>query len=284
MNGKVCMITGANSGIGKATAKGLAKLGATLILVCRNKEKGDKALREIQYETQNDKIDLLLADLSSQKSVRDLVSSFKTKYDKLDVLINNAGVYRKKRTLTEDGVETTFAVNHLAYFLLSNLLLDDLKASSSPRIIIVSSGVERQGKINFGDLQCEKGYFFGYRAYSQSKLANVLFTYELAGRLKGTGITVNCLHPGFVRTNLIWERDKKPLFLRLGTFFINHFSITPERGAETSVYLASSPEVAEVTGKYFVNKKEAKSSKESYDESISKRLWEVSAELTKPEP
>jgi NAD(P)-dependent dehydrogenase (short-subunit alcohol dehydrogenase family) len=154
MDGKVCMITGANSGIGLSTAKGLAKLGATLILVCRNKEKGDKALREIQYETQNDKIDLLLADLSSQKSVRDLASSFKTKYDKLDVLINNAGTYCTKRTFTEDGIETTFAVNHLAYFLLSNLLLDDLKASSSSRIIIVSSDLKRQGKIKFNDLQC----------------------------------------------------------------------------------------------------------------------------------
>jgi NAD(P)-dependent dehydrogenase (short-subunit alcohol dehydrogenase family) len=276
MDGKVCMITGANSGIGLSTAKGLAKLGATLILVCRNKEKGDKALREIQYETQNDKIDLLLADLSSQKSVRDLVSSFKTKYDKLDVLINNAGTYCTKRTFTEDGIETTFAVNHLAYFLLSNLLLDDLKASSSSRIIIVSSGLERQGKINFDDLQCEKGYFFGYRAYSQSKLANILFTYELAHRLAGTRITVNCLHPGFVKTNLIRTR-------RLITFLSSPLQITPEKGAETSIYLASSAEVEGITGKYFANKKETKSSKGSYDESISKRLWEVSAELTKLE-
>jgi|TARA_B100001971_G_scaffold190116_1_gene192604 NAD(P)-dependent dehydrogenase (short-subunit alcohol dehydrogenase family) len=276
MDGKVCMITGANSGIGLSTAKGLAKLGATLILVCRNKEKGDKALREIQYETQNDKIDLLLADLSSQKSVRDLASSFKTKYDKLDVLINNAGTYCTKRTFTEDGIETTFAVNHLAYFLLSNLLLDDLKASSSSRIIIVSSGLERQGKINFDDLQCEKGYFFGYRAYSQSKLANILFTYELAHRLAGTRITVNCLHPGFVKTNLIRTR-------RLITFLSSPLQITPEKGAETSIYLASSAEVEGITGKYFANKKETKSSKGSYDESISKRLWEVSAELTKLE-
>jgi NAD(P)-dependent dehydrogenase (short-subunit alcohol dehydrogenase family) len=276
MDGKVCMITGANSGIGLSTAKGLAKLGATLILVCRNKEKGDKALREIQYETQNDKIDLLLADLSSQKSVRDLASSFKTKYDKLDVLINNAGTYCTKRTFTEDGIETTFAVNHLAYFLLSNLLLDDLKASSSSRIIIVSSGLERQGKINFDDLQCEKGYFFGYRAYSQSKLANILFTYELAHRLAGTRITVNCLHPGFVKTNLIRTR-------RLITFLLSPLQITPEKGAETSIYLASSAEVEGITGKYFASKKETKSSKGSYDESISKRLWEVSAELTKLE-
>ena len=276
MDGKVCMITGANSGIGLSTAKGLAKLGATLILVCRNKEKGDKALREIQYETQNDKIDLLLADLSSQKSVRDLASSFKTKYDKLDVLINNAGTYCTKRTFTEDGIETTFAVNHLAYFLLSNLLLDDLKASSSSRIIIVSSGLERQGKINFDDLQCEKGYFFGYRAYGQSKLANILFTYELAHRLAGTRITVNCLHPGFVKTNLIRTR-------RLITFLLSPLQITPEKGAETSIYLASSAEVEGITGKYFASKKETKSSKGSYDESISKRLWEVSAELTKLE-
>lgn len=275
MNGKVCMITGASSGIGKTTAKGLAKLGATVVLVCRNKEKGNKTLEEIKSETGNDKISLLLADLSSQKSIRDLVDSFKTKYDKLDVLINNAGVIHNKRTVTEDGIETTFAVNHLAYFLLTNLLLDKLKAGSSSRIIIVASGLERQGKINFDDLQRENGYS-GFGAYNQSKLANVLFTYELARRLKGTGITVNCLHPGFVKTNLIRER-------RLVTFLIQPLQMTPEKGAETSIYLASSPEVEGVSGKYFVSKKETKSSKESYDESISKRLWEVSAELTKLE-
>lgn len=273
MQGKVCMITGASSGIGKATATGLARLGATLILVCRHKEKGIKTLEEIKSETGNDKIDLLLADLSSQKSVRDLVSNFKTRYDKLDVLINNAGVYRNKRTLTEDGIETTFAVNHLAYFLLSNLLLDKLKASPQARIINVASGLERQGKINFDDLQCEKGYS-GFRAYNQSKLANILFTYELARRLKGTGISTNCLHPGFVKTNLIRER-------LLVAFLLKPFQITPEKGAETSIYLASSPEVEGVSGKYFANKKETSSSKESYDEVISKRLWEVSAELTK---
>ena len=144
MNGKICMITGASSGIGKTTAKGLAKLGATVVLVCRNKEKGNKTLEEIKSETGNDKISLLIADLSSQKSIRDLVDSFKTKYDKLDVLINNAGVIHNKRTLTEDGIETTFAVNHLAYFLLTNLLLDKLKAGSSSRIIIVASGLERR--------------------------------------------------------------------------------------------------------------------------------------------
>ena len=241
MQGKVCMITGANSGIGKTTAKGLARLGATVVLVCRNKEKGNKALEEIKSETGNDKIDLLIADLSSQKSIRDLASNFKTKYAKLDVLINNAGVYRNKRTLTEDGIETTFAVNHLAPFLLSNLLLDELKASPSSRIIIVASGLERQGKINFDDLQCENGYS-GFGAYNQSKLANVLFTYELARRLEGTGITVNCLQPGFVRTNLIRER-------RLVTFLLKPLQITPEKGAETSIYLASSAEVEGVSGK-----------------------------------
>ncbi len=276
MNGKVCVIAGANSGIGKATAKGLAKLGATVVLVCLSKEKGNKALREIKSETGNDKIDLLIADLSSQKSIRDLVSSFKTNYDKLDVLINNAGVYRNKRTVTEDGIETTFAVNHLAYFLLSNLLLDELKASPSSRIINVASGLERRGKINFDDLQREKGYYLGYRAYNQSKLANVLFAYELARRLSGTGITVNCLHPGFVKTNLLRER-------RLVTLLLKPLQITPEKGAETSIYLACLAEVEGITEKYFVNKKIIKSSKESYDESISKRLWAVSAELTKLE-
>ena len=280
MKDRICMITGANSGIGKATALGLAKSGATVVMVCRNQGQGETAQTEIKAPSGNESVDLMLADLASQESVRRLVKDFKDRHQHLHVLINNAGTYLTKRQVTVDGIETTFAVNYLARFLLTNLLLDTLKNSAPTRIIDVAGAYHSKGSIYFDDRQGEKDYD-GARANNQSKLANVLFTYELARRLKGTGVTANCLHPGAVATSLVEKDPDYPSSMRLLYKLFKPFLKSPEKGAETSIYLASSPEVEGITGKYFVSKKEAKSSKESYDESVSRRLWEVSAKLTK---
>jgi retinol dehydrogenase 14 len=277
MDEKVCLITGATSGIGKATAMGLANMGASVVMVGRDQGRGEAALAEIKEGSANTSVDLMLADLSSQEEIRRLAGEFKEVYPRLDVLINNAGLFRSERITTADGLETTFAVNHLASFLLTNLLLDGLEISAPSRIVNVSSGDHASGTIDFDDLQAEKGYK-GAKAYSQSKLANVLFTYELAKRLEGTGVSANCLHPGAgIRTNFgsgvsgvfgVMVRAMGPLMK------------SPEKGAETSVYLASSPEVEGLSGGYFVKRAEARSSDVSHDERIARRLWEVSAELT----
>jgi NAD(P)-dependent dehydrogenase (short-subunit alcohol dehydrogenase family) len=271
MNGKVCLITGANSGIGKATAQGLAQMGATVVMVCRDREKGEAVQREIKAASSNESVDLLLADLSSQQSIRQLASEIRERYPRLHVLINNAGISPSARRLTNDGIESTLAVNHLAPFLLTNLLLDHLKASAPARIVNVASTA--MAAINFDDLQGEKRFNM-MSIYGQSKMMNVLFTYELARRLEGTGVTVNCLHPGVVSTNL--ARDFTPLFRLLAQLFF----ISPEKGAQTSLYLASSPEVESVSGKYFIKQREAKSAPASYDEAAAKRLWHISEELT----
>jgi NAD(P)-dependent dehydrogenase (short-subunit alcohol dehydrogenase family) len=277
MSEKVCLITGATSGIGKATAMELVKMGASVVMVGRDRGRGEAALAEIKEKSANASVDLMLADLSSQQEIHRLAGEFKEAYPRLDVLINNAGLFRSKRITTADGLETTFAVNHLAYFLLTKLLLDVLKASAPSRIVNVSSGDHSNGTIDFDDLQGEKGYK-GAKAYSQSKLADVLFTYELARRLEGTGITANCLHPGAgVRTN--FGSGVSGVF-GLIVRALRPFMISPEKGAETSIYLASSPEVEGLSGRYFVKKAEARSSDVSYDESRARRLWEVSAELT----
>jgi len=201
MGEKVCLITGATSGIGKATAMGLASMGASVVMVGRDRGRGEAALAEIKTKSANASVDLMLADLSSQEEIRRLAHEFKDTYPRLDVLINNAGVIRSKRVTTADGIEMTFAVNHLAPFLLTDLLLDVLKASAPSRIVNVASGEQRNGTIDFDDLQGENGYK-GAKAYGQSKLATVLFTYELARRIEGTGVTANCVHPGVVGTNL----------------------------------------------------------------------------------
>lgn len=271
MNGKICLITGANSGIGKATALGLAKLGATVVIVCRDKAKGEAAQAEIKAQNSSGSVDLLLADLSSQESIRQLAKTVNERYPHLYVLINNAGISPSTRILTVDGIESTFAVNHLGPFLLTHLLLEKLKASAPARIVNVASSAE--GALNFDDLQGEKS-FNSMQAYSQSKRANILFTYELARRLAGTGVTANCLHPGVVSTNLV--RDF-PLAFRA---FVRLFFTTPEKGAQTSIYLASSPEVEGISGKYFAKKSAIQSSQASYDEAAAQRLWQISAELT----
>lgn len=279
MNGKVCLITGANSGIGKATAMGLAKLGATVVMVCRNRDRGEAAMAEIKAASGNQAVDLMLADLSSQASVRQLVSDFKDRYPQLHVLVNNAGVFLSKRTVTVDGIETHFAVNYLAPFLLTNLLLDVLEASAPARVVNVAGVYHRKATMDFDDLMCEKDYS-GSKANNRTKLALVLFTYELARRLEGTGVAANCLHPGAAATGLI---EKDPDFPPISRFFyklFKPFSSSPEKGAETSIYLASSPEVKGVTGKYFEKKAAVESYPESNDVAIAKRLWEVSAELT----
>jgi NAD(P)-dependent dehydrogenase (short-subunit alcohol dehydrogenase family) len=276
MGEKVCLITGATSGIGKATAMGLASMGASVVMVGRDRDRGEAALADIKEKSANASVGLMLADLSSQEEIRRLAHEIREAYPRLDVLINNAGVIRSERITTADGIETTFAVNHLAYSLLTNLLLDVLKASAPSRIVNVASGEQRNGTIDFDDLQGEKGYK-GAKAYSQSKLATVLFTYELARRLEGTGVTANCLHPGVVGTNLgSGVSGAFGFVVRALTPLMK----SPEKGAETSIYLASSPEVEGLSGGYFVKKAEARSSDASYDERIARRLWEASAELT----
>jgi NAD(P)-dependent dehydrogenase (short-subunit alcohol dehydrogenase family) len=277
MQGKVCIVTGANSGIGKATALGLAQMGATVVMVCRNQSKGEEAQNEIKEKSENDAIDLMLADLSSQESIRQLAENFQQHYQQLHVLINNAGVANLTRRETVDGLEMTFVVNYLAPFLLTNLLLDKLKASTPSRIVNVSSESHQSGYIKMDDLELEKGYRL-MRAYGQSKLALVLFTYELARRLQGAGVTANCLHPGFVATNIgqngvgsVGRSIVKLIFSRLG--------ISPEEGAKTSIYLASSPEIEGITGKYFIKSIPVRSAPISYDETLQRQLWEESAKL-----
>ncbi len=269
------MITGANSGIGKATAIGLAKMGATVVMVCRNKTRGEDALEDIKKESNNRNIDLMLTDLSNQEEILQLVKDFKEKYQYLHILINNAGVNLSKRALTEDGLESTFAVNYLAPFLLCNFLLDILQKSSPSRILNVTSSVQAKS-INFENLNGEKHYR-QLNAYGQSKLAMILFTYEFARRIEGSGVTVNCLHPGYVKTNMVKNFRK---FVKIFYHLIGLFMRSPKKGAKTSIYLASSSEVEGVSGKYFKNRKEDRSVEASYDEGLAKRLWDVSKDLT----
>lgn len=276
MKEKICVVTGANSGIGKITAIELAKLGATVVMLCLDKGQGEEAQSEIKTESGNESIDLILADLSSQQSIRQFVLDYQKKYDKLHVLINNAGVNLTKRYETVDGIERVFAINTLAPFLLSNLLLNTLKKSIPARIINVASSVQSTS-INFDKLQSKK-YFRSWKAYSRSKTALILITYEFARRLSGSGITINCLHPGFTKTNI--THNYKGI-IKFFTKIIFGFAQSPEEGAVTSIYLASSPEVEGVSGKYFINKREANSKDITYDTSVAKKLWDVCANLTK---
>lgn len=273
MTGKTCIVTGANAGIGKETALGLAKLGATVVMVCRDRERSEEALREIKQTSANDRVELMLCDFSSQNSIRRFAQDFKLRHQRLDVLVNNAGVVLRVRSMTEDGLESTFAINHLGYFLLTNLLLDVLKASAPSRIVSVASTAHKFGKLDINGWPSGRDYS-AFGAYANSKLANVLFTYELARRLKGTGVTANCLHPGGVGTNLF---RGLPKFLQV---LIKLVTISPERGARTSIYLASSPEVEGVTGKYFARSRQQESSEPSRNEEAARRLWELSEDLT----
>ncbi len=271
MDGKVVLITGGTGGIGKDTAVGLARCGAHVVLVGRDKEKGQAAVSDVEHRAEDGSAELVVADLSSQAEIRRLAYAFTARHSRLDVLLNNVGVYCPNRSLTVDGLERTFAVNHLASFLLTNLLLSLLEESASSRVVTVSSGAHVQGKIDFDNLQGDKNYD-GMRAYSQSKLANVLFTYELARRQRGTGVTANCLEPGFVNTDIAL-----PFLLRI----LKPFAASPEKGARAPIYLANSPEVKEVSGKYFDSKGRVRnSSAASYDEGEARRLWKISEQLT----
>jgi retinol dehydrogenase 14 len=273
---RTCLITGANSGIGKVTARELAAKGATVIMVCRDRSRGEAARAEIRRATKTDRVELLIADLSEQRQIRRLAAEVKERFSELHVLINNAGIWNDKREFTADGYETTWALNHLAYFLLTKEMIDLLTASAPARIVNVSSDYHKWGHIDFDDIQLNQGYSGG-RAYGQSKLANVIFTYELARRLEGTGVTANCLHPGAVNTNFF--NNVKGLFGLL-TWIGRPFLRTPAKGAETAVWLASSPEIGGVTGKYFFDRKERRSSPQSYDLNVASRLWEVSERMT----
>jgi NAD(P)-dependent dehydrogenase (short-subunit alcohol dehydrogenase family) len=276
MAGKVCLITGATSGLGLATAQALAQRGATVVVVGRNSVKSADAVRRIQESTGNPSVYALQADLSSQDDIRRLAEAFKLQHRRLDVLINNAGVLLMSRRLSADGIEMTFAVNHLSYFLLTRLLLDMLISSAPSRIINVASVAHQGAEMDFDDLQGQRRYG-GYRAYGQSKLANLLFTYALATKLEGTGVTVNALHPGLVATNLFRGYGPIGALLKL---LLSIRGTSPAVGARTIVYLATSPEVAEVTGHYFSKQRAVPSSQASYDMAAANRLWEVSDALT----
>lgn len=279
MQGKVCLVTGANSGVGKETALGLAKMGATVVMVCRDRAKGEAALYEIQAKSGNEAIELLVADLSSQESIQGLAEAFKQRYKQLHVLINNAGVFLMSRRETVDGLEMTFAVNYLAPFLLTNLLLDALKASAPARIIHVSSSAQEGSSLRLDDLQSQQRYKT-MGVYGQSKLALVMFTYELARRLEGTGVTANCLHPGFVATNIA-QNDLVPPLRILAKLIVSRLGISATEGAKTSLYLASSPDVESITGKYFVRSVPKRTTAVSYDTVLQEQLWRDSEKLVK---
>jgi NAD(P)-dependent dehydrogenase (short-subunit alcohol dehydrogenase family) len=279
MQNKVVMVTGATNGIGLETARGLAAMGATVIGVGRNPQKCADAAKSIASTTSNPNVEFLVADLSAQSQVRKLAETFKHKYDRLDVLVNNAGGYFARREESGDGIEMTWALNHLNYFLLTDLLLEVLKHSAPARIVNVSSGAHTRVKqINFDDVEFKKG-FSGWTVYGHSKLANVLFAYELARRLEGTKVTANALHPGFVATGFGHNNGG---LMRTGINLVQKIvAKRPEQGAETSIYLASSSEVEGVTGKYFSDKKEIKSSAASYDVNAARRLWELSEQMVR---
>jgi NAD(P)-dependent dehydrogenase (short-subunit alcohol dehydrogenase family) len=276
MQGKHCIITGASSGLGRVTAIELASMGASLTLVCRNRARGEDVISEIHRKTGSRNVNLMIADLSVQQSIRDLAAAFLARGEPLHVLVNNAGVFNIRRELTADGIEAVFAINHLNYFMLTLLLLDRIRQGAPARIVNVASAAHRHGSIDFNDLQGERSYR-PMRIYGRSKLANILFSYELARRLEGSHVTVNCAHPGAVATGL--GANNGPL-AKLLMPLIGLFMRSPEQGASTQIYLASSREVDGVSGKYFVDCKPARSSPESYDTEIARRLWDVSAQMT----
>jgi retinol dehydrogenase 12 len=273
---QVCMVTGATGGIGKVMACEIARQGMQVVVVSRNAERCEATAAEIRETTGNQAVNYLAADLSSQKEIWDLAERFCIKYERLDVLVNNAGGFYMNRIESEDGIELTWALNHLSYFMLTNLLIRMLKKSAPARVVNVSSNAHLGGSINFDDLEGKKRYR-GWTAYSQSKLANILFTFELARRLEGSGVTANVLHPGFVATNFAKNNN------RLVRFFINlsHlFALSPEEGARTGTYLANSPEVEGVSGEYFIKQKATRAAKAAYNPDTAMRLWEVSQQMT----
>jgi retinol dehydrogenase 12 len=281
MRGKTCLVTGATSGIGEIAARELARLGARVIIVGRSPERCAATLERIRGETRSSQLESIVADLSAQAEVHRLADQVRERCDRLDVLLNNAGGMFLERRESPDGIELTLALNHLSYFLLTNQLLPLLKASAPARIVNVASAAHKGASIDFDDIQGRRRYS-GWPAYQQSKLANILFTYELARRLEGSGVTANVLHPGFVRTRFFADfTGWIGMITKLGAALV---AIGPEEGARTSVYLASSPEVEGVTGQYFVKCRPAQSSPQSHDRAAAERLWRVSEELTAQAP
>lgn len=284
LSGKTCLVTGSSSGIGLETAVSLAAMGATVCLVARDEGRGAQAVEEVRRRSGSAKVELFFCDFASQRSIRRLAADFRARHDRLHVLVNNAGGAFPERAVTEDGIERTFAVNHLGYFLLTVLLLDVLEASAPARVVNVSSRGHRNGTLDFDDLGFEKGgygpsFMGGLPAYGRSKLANLLFTAELARRQQGRGVTANALHPGVVGTR-IWNSQKglPGLLLR----FVRPFFLSPAQGARTIVFLASSPAVEAITGQYFVDCKPVRPSRLAEDAALGARLWAESERLVAP--
>ena len=277
MHGKACLITGATSGIGLVTARTLAEMDAKVFLTGRNPVKAERVAAQIREDTQNPDVHPLVADHEDLQQIRALAEFFRTGDHQLDVLLNNAGTYFNTRQRTKYGVEKTFLVNHLSSFTLTNLLLEGGSMGAKARIVNVTSGIHRRGSIDLDDLEMERGYF-GLWAYARSKLANVLFTYELARRMGVGDVTVNVVHPGTVATDIFRSPFSIPGYLIKG--IVRLFALTPARGAKPLVYLVSSPEVEGITGKYYIRHQVASSSPESYDEALAAELWEVSARLS----
>jgi NAD(P)-dependent dehydrogenase (short-subunit alcohol dehydrogenase family) len=275
--GKTFLVTGASSGIGMEAAIKFARRGADVVLTARDRTRAEAALAEVKSRSSSQKVSLLLHDLSTMAGVRALAAEFRATHKRLDVLVNNAGGVSDRRRVTADGFEQTFAVNHLAPFLLTNLLLDMVKASAPSRVVVVASIGHRRGTMDFEDLQFEKGGYAIMSSYGRSKLANILFANELARRVAGTGVVANSLHPGAVSTN-IWS--KAPWFTKPLLSVAKLFMISPEQGGDTIVHVAASPETATVTGTYFEKNKPAKPTRPARDEAIAKRLWDVSEKLT----
>jgi NAD(P)-dependent dehydrogenase (short-subunit alcohol dehydrogenase family) len=276
MEGKLVVITGATAGIGKEAARGLAGMGARVVLVGRNPEKSHAVAEEIRA-TATASVDVALADFASLRSVRQLAETLADRYPRIDVLLSNAGVFRVRRAVTGDGFEETFAVNHLAPYLLTNLLVARLKESAPSRVVVVASAAHYGQTLDFDDLQSERSYK-AMRTYGRSKLANVMFTYALARQLEGSGVTVNCLHPGFVATSL-GSGNRIPVKPFMALFRLTGRAISVKQGADTPIYLASSAEVEGVHGKYFDVRREKMSSPQSYNTDEQDRLWDVSAKL-----
>ena len=276
MGGKIVVITGGTGGIGKATATGLATLGARVGITGRDPARAEQAAADIRAASGNPAVDAFAADMTSQNELRQLAAVVLEAYPRLDVLVNNVGGFWAHRHSTADGLERTFALNHLAPFLLTNLLMDRLKASAPARVITVSSGAQSMGRIEFDDLQGARSYS-GQRAYNQSKLANVMFTNELARRLHGTRVMANSLHPGVVRTN--FGAEDQAWFFTVISRVVRPLLKTPAQGAQTPIYLASTPDLEDVTGQFFTNGKPKRANRIAYDIDMTARLWLVSAEL-----